>query len=370
MRKEVLLVIIAGAVVGLFGVILVVTGNPVNMGFCIACFERDIAGAIGLHRAGVVQYIRPEILGIVLGALIASLAFREFRPEGGSAPIQRFLLGMVVMVGALLFLGCPLRMVLRLAGGDLNAILAMLGFVAGIYAGVLFLKAGFNLGRAEKQKTANALVFPAVMVVLLILLIAAPAFNPKVPPLVEGGRPNSPVFFSIEGPGAMFAPVALALVAGLIVGFISQRGRLCLMGGTRDMMLIGSSHLLKGFIAIFVVALVGNIIATYAFGQSLFNVGFTGQPVAHNWHVWNFLGMSLVGLGSVLVGGCPLRQLVLAGRGNSDSAISVAGMIVGAGVAHNFMTAASPKGVGTWGIVAVFVGLGTCVIIGFTNLER
>ncbi len=368
MRKEVMLVILAGAIVGLFGVILVVTGNPKNMGFCIACFERDIAGAVGLHRAGVVQYIRPEILGIVLGALIASLAFREFRPEGGSAPVQRFLLGMFVMMGALVFLGCPLRMVLRLAGGDLNAILAILGFIAGIFVGVLFLKAGFNLGRAEKQKTANALIFPVVMVVLLILLIAAPKFNSASPD-------NSPIFFSKGGPGSMVAPIALSLIAGLIVGFISQRGRLCLMGGTRDMMLIGSSHLLKGFIAIFVVALIGNLIVTYGFAGeeaklTLFKLGFEGQPVAHNWHVWNFLGMSLVGLGSVLVGGCPLRQLVLAGRGNSDSAITVTGMIVGAGIAHNFMTAASPKGVGTWGIVAVFVGLAACVIIGLMNIER
>jgi YedE family putative selenium metabolism protein len=102
----------------------------------------------------------------------------------------------------------------------------------------------------------------------------------------------------------------------------------------------------------------------------MFKLGFEGQPVAHNWHVWNFLGMSLVGLASVLLGGCPLRQLVLAGRGNSDSATAVTGMIVGAGVAHNFMTAASPKGVGTWGIVAVFVGLATCAIIGFSNLEK
>jgi len=363
MRKETLLVIIAGAVVGLFGVILVVSGNPKNMGFCIACFERDIAGAIGLHRAGVVQYIRPEILGIVLGAMIASLIFREFRAEGGSAPMQRFLLGMFVMIGALVFLGCPLRMVLRLAGGDLNAIVAMVGFAAGIFAGVLFLRAGFNFGRAEKQKTINALVFPGAMVVLLILLIAAVKFNPKSPE-------TSPIFFSAKGPGSMIAPIALALFAGLLVGFISQRGRLCLMGGTRDMMLIRSSHLLKGFIAIFVVALVGNLIVTYGFGKELFKVGFEGQPVAHNWHVWNFLGMALVGLASVLAGGCPLRQLVLAGRGNTDGAVVVTGMIVGAGVAHNFMTAASPKGVGTWGMVATIAGLAVCVIIGFTNLDR
>ena len=36
------------------------------MGMCIACFIRDIAGALGLHRAAVAQYIRPEIIGIVL----------------------------------------------------------------------------------------------------------------------------------------------------------------------------------------------------------------------------------------------------------------------------------------------------------------
>ncbi len=370
MRKDALMIIAAGAIVGLFGVVLVITGNPKNMGFCIACFERDIAGAIGLHRAEVVQYIRPEILGIVLGALIASVAFREFRPEGGSAPMQRFLLGMFIMIGALVFLGCPLRMVLRLAGGDLNAILAILGFIAGIYGGVLFLKAGFNLGRTERQKTANALVFPAMMAILLVLLIAAPAFNPKAAPLVEGGRPNSAIFFSVKGPGKMFAPIGLSLAAGLLVGFISQRSRLCLMGGTRDMILIRSSHLLKGFIAIFAVALIGNTIATYVFGKGLFSIGFTGQPIAHNWHAWNFLGMAVVGLGSVLVGGCPLRQLVLAGRGNSDSAITVAGMIAGAAIAHNFMTAASPRGVGVWGKAAVVAGLAVCVIIGFLNREK
>lgn len=39
----------------------------------MACFERDIAGALGLHRAEVVQYIRPEIIGFVLGATLAAL---------------------------------------------------------------------------------------------------------------------------------------------------------------------------------------------------------------------------------------------------------------------------------------------------------
>ena len=44
-------VVLAGVAVGLAALILTAMGNPANMGFCIACFERDIAGAVGLHSA-------------------------------------------------------------------------------------------------------------------------------------------------------------------------------------------------------------------------------------------------------------------------------------------------------------------------------
>jgi len=73
------------------------------MGICVACFERDIAGAIGFHRAAVVQYMRPEIIGFVLGSLLAAYLFKEFRPRVGSAPIVRFVLGAFAMIGALVF---------------------------------------------------------------------------------------------------------------------------------------------------------------------------------------------------------------------------------------------------------------------------
>ena len=67
--------ILTGLLVGILAPILVKLGNPGNMGICVVCFNRDIAGALGLHRAAVVQYIRPEIIGFVLGAFIAALAF-------------------------------------------------------------------------------------------------------------------------------------------------------------------------------------------------------------------------------------------------------------------------------------------------------
>ena len=121
-KKETVIVVSAGAAVGLAAIFLMRLGNPANMGFCIACFLRDIAGACGLHNAAKVQYVRPEIIGLVLGAFAMSLATREFRARAGSAPAVRFVLGGFVMIGALAFLGCPLRMVLRLGGGDLNAL--------------------------------------------------------------------------------------------------------------------------------------------------------------------------------------------------------------------------------------------------------
>ena len=116
MKKVSWIVVIAGAVVGLAAVVLTHLGNPANMGFCIACFLRDITGAVGMHSAAKVQYVRPEIIGLVLGAFIMSVATKEFRAKAGSSPATRFVLGAFVMIGALAFLGCPLRMVLRMGG--------------------------------------------------------------------------------------------------------------------------------------------------------------------------------------------------------------------------------------------------------------
>ncbi len=105
-------VILGGLVFGVIGALAVNWGNPNNMGICSACFLRDIAGALKLQANGAVQYLRPEIFGFALGAFGTSLAFREWRPRGGSSPIIRFILAMCVMVGALVFLGCPIRMLL------------------------------------------------------------------------------------------------------------------------------------------------------------------------------------------------------------------------------------------------------------------
>ena len=135
LKKERVAIVVAGAVIGVIAAMLVFFGNPANMGFCIACFIRDTVGGLGLHRAEAVQYIRPEIVGLVLGSFLIAIGKGEWQARGGSAPLTRFVLGFCVMVGCLMFLGCPFRMILRIAGGDLNAVVGLVGFACGILAG-------------------------------------------------------------------------------------------------------------------------------------------------------------------------------------------------------------------------------------------
>ncbi len=336
------LVTLTGLTIGALAVILMAAGNPKNMGICIACFLRDIAGGLGLHSAAPVQYVRPEIIGIVLGAFVAALATKSFRTMGGSSALTRFALGFIGMIGFLVFLGCPMRMLIRMSAGDLNAWVALPGFAGGIALGIWFINRGFTLGRASRQSNAHGYVFPALMGILLVLLFVNFAH----------------LQFSTEGPAAMRAPLPLALGAGLLVGVLAQRARFCLVGPIRDMIMFRDSYLLFGMAGLFVAALAGNLII------SNFNVGFVGQPIAHADGLWNFLGLALAGLCFTLVAGCPLRQLVSAAEGNTDSAVTVLGALIGAAFAHNFGLAASPAGVPVNGQIAVVAGFAVALAIG------
>ena len=342
-------VVVAGILLGVIATILQFLGNPPNMGFCMACFERDIAGALGFHNAAVVQYIRPEIIGIVIGAMAISLFKKEFIPRGGSSTMIRFFLGVFAMIGALVFLGCPWRAILRLGGGDLNAILGIAGLAAGIGIGSIFIKKGFTLGTQKPTESkVSGYIMPVLMIALLLMLVFE----------------FSKISFSEKGPGAMHAPIIISLIAGLIVGYLAQRSRFCTTGAFRDVFLFKNSHLIIGLVALVVTTFIMNLIL----GQ--FNLGFENQPIAHDLHIWNFLGMVLSGLAFILAGGCPGRQLVLVGEGSTDSGIFVLGMLVGAGVAHNFGLASSPKGIGPYGDIATIIGIAFCIVIGITMIKR
>lgn len=346
-------IILGGLVFGALASLAVTWGNPPNMGICLACFQRDVAGALGLHRADVVQYLRPEIIGLILGAFLSALLFREFKPRGGSSPLIRFFLGAFMMIGALVFLGCPVRAPLRLAGGDLNGLTALAGIVIGVLAGVVFLKKGYHLGRAGKTNRLSALVFPALGAALLLLLLFRPSF----------------LLFSAKGPGSLHAPLFVSIGIGLAVGFIAQKTRMCFAGGWRDIFLVRDFHLFSGIAAFFAGALAINYLSGL-FAAGTYHWGFDNQPVAHADHLWNFLPMALVGLSATLLGGCPLRQMVLASEGDADAGVTFLGLLAGAAFAHNFLLASSAKGPSAFGPAAIIIGLVFCILVGLAMIDR
>ena len=348
---------IAGVVCGLIAACLAYFGNPANMAFCIACFVRDTAGALGMHQAEVVQYARPEIIGLVLGSFIIAVATKEYRSTAGSSPKIRFFLGIVIMIGSLIFLGCPLRMVIRMSAGDLNAWVALIGFILGVATGAFALKKGFSLGRAHETQKTNGVVMPSIMVAILLLALF-----------------TSLLKASETGPGSMHAPIILSLIGGLLFGALAQKSRMCFAGSIRDVILMKNFDLLTVIIGLFAVMLVYNI----AMGK--FVLGFdTPGIIAHSDHLWNILGMYAVGFAAVLAGGCPLRQLILAGQGSSDSAVTVLGLFFGAALCHNFGLASSGTALNAEtgevvagavtpaGKVACILCIIVCFVIAFTN---
>ena len=350
---------LAGVVCGLVAAWLAYFGNPANMAFCIACFIRDTAGALGLHSTETVQYARPEIIGLVLGSFIISVATKEYRSTAGSSPMVRFVLGMILAIGSLVFLGCPLRMIIRMSAGDLNAWVALVGFILGVGTGVIALKKGFSLGRAHLTNRMSGGVLPVLMLGILVLALATTLLKS-----------------SQSGPGSMHAPIVLSLIGGLIFGGFAQKSRMCFAGSIRDVILMRNFDLLTIIGSFFVVMLIYNI----ATGN--FTLAFdTPGVIAHSEHLWNILGMYAVGFAAVLAGGCPLRQLILAGQGSSDSAMTVIGMFIGAALAHNLGLAASATALNAEtqevvagsvplnGKVAVIICIVVCFAIGFFNKQ-
>lgn len=340
--------LLCGVLLGLIAIVLAVTGNPQNMAFCIACFIRDMAGATKFHQAAVVQYFRPEIVGIVVGAFFVSVCSKEFKVTSGSSPLTRFLLGICIMILALVFLGCPLRMVIRMSAGDLNAYVGLAGFVVGNLCGGAFLKSNYLLTEEKKEvSNISGYIFPVALIALFIISITTTLFAS-----------------SESGPGSMHAPVILSIVVGLIFGGISQKARTCFGGSIRNIFFAKDISMFATIFGIFITLLIYNI----AVGK--FNPTFEGQPIAHNEHLYNFLSMLGVGIAVSLAGGCPLRQLVLAGQGGIDNVFTVLGMFFGAAIAHNFSLASSANGTTPGGRVATYVCICIVLILGMTNIKK
>ncbi len=351
------LFLLTGAVIGISGVLLSYLGNPPNTGFCVSCFMENIAGSIGLHGNIRMQYLRPEIMGFVIGSFFMAVLKREFKASGGSSPLLRFFIGVFLIIGCAVFIGCPLKMMFRLAAGDLTALIGVGGLAAGVYIGMKFLEYGFSLGRPNVSPVGNAFLIPLFMGLLLVLLFLKPGF----------------ISFSLKGAGAQYAPVLISLLSGLGVGALAQRTGFCITGGISRLFLWGpkefttcpkTTGLAIGMLSLFFFAFLTNILT----GQ--FTFGWNGQPSSNDSHLWNFLGMAMVGFGSVLIKGCPFRQLISAGQGDTDAGTAVLGMLTGAALVQNWGLGGNAGGTPYEGKIAVLLGLCFLFVIALLYRKR
>jgi YedE family putative selenium metabolism protein len=321
--------------VGVLCAVLVRNGNPGNMGVCGACFLRDAAGSLGLVAPPVrekVAYLRPEIAGLVLGAFLLALARRRFTARSGTHAGSRFVLGLFMGIGALVFLGCPFRMLQRLGAGDLNAVAGLAGFVPGVLVGLLLERRGYGLGKSSEVPAPVGLQGPAMVGILVALALSGALFGP-VPG--EGGA------------GPARAPFLLSLAVGAVAGAALSATGFCAVLAARQIVLPQKGVLLG---AVAIVVGYGLVLAA----SGAWKGGSADQPIAHTDGLWNAISMALVGLTGVLAGGCPVRQLVMVGEGHADALVTCGGILVGGAIAHDLglaSSAAGPTAAGTWAVV-------------------
>lgn len=342
--------IVTGVLLGVGGVLLAYLGNPANSGICVSCFIENVAGALQLHDNLRMSYIRPELIGFILGSFLIALRTGRFRVKGGSSPIIRFFMGFFIIVGCAVFMGCPIKMFLRLAAGDLTAVAATLGLTFGVWIGARYIKGGVVLNRAKELSQINGFVVPLFALLLLLFLLLNPSF-------ITVGQ---------KGPAALHAPLPISLLIGLVIGAFAQRSGLCITGGIRNFCLARERTLLNGVISAFLVA----VVFSFVFGQ--FNWGMNGQPASHLSHGWTFLAMALVGLASVLIDGCPFRQLIKAGEGDVDAGIATLGMLTGGALVYTWMLGSTSAGPTFQGKIVVLIGLifALAVAIAFRKKRR
>lgn len=341
MRKpsfDSVLIVGSGLSLGAFGAALALWGNPANSGICISCFVENLSGSLGLHQNLRMAYLRPELVGLVAGALLSALLGREMRPRSGAYPVLAFVLGFFLIVGSSVFMGCPIKMMLRLGAGDMTAGAGLLGLAGGVWVGIRYYRAGLDLG-APRQGVG---VYQGVLIPMLFLLLLV---------LSAGGL----LLSGTTGPAAQRAPFIIALGAGVVIGALAQRSRFCVTGSFSNLFLARDTSLMLGLVVLFVAALAVNV------STGVFRFGMLDQPGSHPDHIWNFLSMGLVGFASVLAGGCPFRQLILSGEGSVDASMAVLGMIAGGGLVHQWGIVSTSAGPTPYGKAAVLFGLAFCL---------
>ncbi len=347
MKKDTLIYILSAIIIGAFSSILSYKGNPINTGICISCFMENYAGGLKLHNNAYMQYLRPEITFIILGSFLSSLIRKEFTTKINNSLFYSFIGGFFMIIGSAIFIGCPIKMLLKLAGGDLNSIVGIFGLITGVYIGVNILKEGVDTSLFKTTKI-NKKIYPLIFIIFIVAIFITYLTFPFA--YAE----------STTGGGAEKAPLFISVLLSFIIGIFAQISRFCITGAIRNSLILKNSI---GFVALIALTLTSFLLNLFL---NQFQLGIYGQPGSHiQWH-WSFLGMVLTGYIAVLIDGCPFRQLVKSGEGDINSQVSFVGMLIGGAVVQNFNILSDASGPTTTGKIWLLIGF---IIFSLITLE-
>jgi uncharacterized membrane protein YedE/YeeE len=121
--------------------------------------------------------------------------------------------------------------------------------------------------------------------------------------------------------GITFGFIASGLLLGIAVGFILQRGRMCMNTAFRDAIFIKDLTLFRAYLIALIVMIIG--------ANVLNDVGVIRLAVQPFYPIANIVGGYVFGLGMVLTGGCGSGVWYKVGEGQFNAVVAVTGFFVG-----------------------------------------
>lgn len=122
-------------------------------------------------------------------------------------------------------------------------------------------------------------------------------------------------------------PMTATLIVGVLIGYLGQRSRFCIVSGIRDAYLLRNFYRIKGLLGL----IIGGVLGFTAFkfmggnllGFPLFQIDISQYLIAI------VIGGIGIGFFSVLAEGCPFRQHVMAAEGRESAILYLAGFYIG-----------------------------------------
>ena len=118
------------------------------------------------------------------------------------------------------------------------------------------------------------------------------------------------------------AQLIVAILFGLILGFLSQRSRMCVTGAIRDYILFKTDRNLK-----YLLLLLGIISLAYSIILGMGIGGAMTTPFPAGWY--SIVGGIIFGFGMVIAGGCVVSTFYRIGEGNINYLIVAICMFLG-----------------------------------------